>query len=97
MNKDITIVLQQLLESLVLARRVHPDYGDDWAEEFAASVLEQSKVRNLTPSQLNVVSRLRERYNPETLKEEIEWSKNYSVDHRTTAVRVAKYYAKTQS
>ena len=96
MNKDITIVLQQLLESLALTRSIHPDYGDDWAEEFVASVLKQSKVRQLSASQLSVLSRLRAKYNPETLEEEVEWSKNYSIDHRTTAVRVAKYYAKTE-
>ena len=49
-----------------------------WDEEFLESILQQVERRTLSQSQVHVLERLEKKYDPENLRAEAEWKRNYS-------------------
>ena len=66
--------------------------ASQWDKSFLDSISQQVEIKPLSYSQINVLEKIEKKYDPETLREQAEWKKNYSADHREKAVRVAQYY-----
>jgi hypothetical protein len=66
--------------------------ASQWDKNFLKSISEQVETKQLSSSQVHVLEKIEKKYDPATLREQAEWQRSYSADHREKAVKVAQYY-----